>query len=438
MVLKSCLLVLMSVAVAGAAAKSSPVTFNKDVLPILQKNCQGCHRPGEAPPMSFLTYQETRPWAKSIREAVLEKRMPPWFADPHYGKFTNDRSLSKSEIDTLVAWVDSGAREGNPSHAPKPLEFTEGWSIGKPDVVLEMPNEFPIPASGIVNYQFILLPTDFKEDKWVERVEIRPSNRAVVHHIVSFVAEPGSRIAKGLKPGQAFAQPNSAPRGKLVDDGTGFVILDPEILCVYVPGTSGQSHKPGQAKLIKAGSSVLLQMHYTTNGQAGSDRTQIGFVFAKEPPTQRMQSMVLANSRFTIPPGAASHKVDARITLEEAVTISSFSPHMHVRGKGFEFRAVYPTGQSEILLSVPKYDFNWQLFYYLEKPVTLPKGTRLEITAYFDNSTANPGNPDPTTEVRWGDQSWEEMVAGFFDVSVDPRVDPKSLFMKKKPPSSSN
>jgi hypothetical protein len=426
------------VAVAGAAGKSTPVTFNKDVLPILQKNCQGCHRPGEAPPMSFLTYQETRPWAKSIREAVLEKRMPPWFADPHFGKFTNDRSLSQSDINTLVAWVDGGAREGNPSHAPKPLEFTDGWSIGKPDAVLEMPNEFTLPASGTVNYQFILLPTEFKEDKWVEKVEIRPSNRAVVHHIVSFITEPGSRITNGLKPGQPFPVPNSAPRGNPVDDGTGFVIVDPEILSVYVPGTSGQSYKPGHAKLIKAGSSVLLQMHYTTNGVTTADRSRIGFVFAKETPSQRVRSFAVANQRFKIPPGAPNHRVDARVTLEESIAISSFAPHMHARGKRFEFRAVSPSGESEILMRVPKYDFNWQLFYYLDKPVVLPKGTRLEVTAYFDNSVANPGNPDPGAEVRWGDQSWEEMVAGFFDITVDPSVDPKSPFIKKKPPSSSN
>jgi hypothetical protein len=200
-----------------------------------------------------------------------------------------------------------------------------------------------------------------------------------------------------------------------------------------VPGTSAQIYKPGQAKLIKAGSDIILQMHYTTNGEATRDRTGLGFIFAKEQPVERVVSAFVANKKFVIPAGAPSHRVEARVALDESVTLTSLFPHMHVRGKGFEYRAVYPDGRSEVLLRVPRYDFNWQLFYYLQKPIVLPKGTRLECTAYFDNSAGNAANPDPAAEVRWGDQSWEEMLAGFFDFSVDSRVDPKSLYGKRKP-----
>jgi len=298
---------------------------------------------------------------------------------------------------------------------------------------VEMAEDFQLPASGTIDYQFILIPSGFTEDKWIERVEIRPTNRAVVHHIVAFVREPGSKLLAAARPGRPLAAPNSSRQRRAPDDGVGEITWEPEILAVYVPGTSAQIYKPGQAKLIKAGSDIVLQMHYTTNGEATRDRTGLGFVFAKEQPVERVVSAFVANTKFVIPAGAPSHRVEARVAFDENVTLTSLFPHMHVRGKGFEYRAVYPDGRSEVLLSVPRYDFNWQLFYYLQKPIVLPKGTRLECTAYFDNSAGNAANPDPTTEVRWGDQSWEEMLAGFFDFSVDSRVDPKSLYGKRKP-----
>jgi hypothetical protein len=433
MVLRIGVTALAMLVVGAAAAPSSRVTFNKDVLPILQRNCQTCHRPGEAAPMPLLTYDQARPWAKAIREEVVSRRMPPWFADPDHGKFSNERTLSQSDINTLVAWVDGGAREGNPKDAPRPLQFAEGWSIGNPDAVVQMAEEFKLPASGTIDYQFILVPSEFTEDKWIERVEIRPTNRAVVHHIVAFVRDPGSKFLAAARPGRPLAAPNSSRQRRPPDDGVGEIIWEPEVLAVYVPGTSAQIYKPGQAKLIKAGSDIVLQMHYTTNGEATSDRTSIGFAFAKQQPVERVASAFVANTKFVIPAGASSHRVEARVTLDENVTLTTLFPHMHVRGKGFEYRAVYPDGRSEILLSVPRYDFNWQLFYHLQKPIVLPKGTRLECTAYFDNSAGNASNPDPAAEVRWGDQSWEEMLAGFFDFSVDPRVDPKSLYGKRKP-----
>ena len=422
---------------AIAATTAREVTFSKDVLPILQKRCQGCHRPGEVAPMSFLTYQDARPWAKAIREAVLLKRMPPWFADPaEHGKFTNEGSLAQAEIDTLVAWSDGGAREGAPKDAPKPIEFIDGWSIGKPDVVLEMPSEFQVPASGTIDYQYILVPTNFAEDKWVEKIELRPGNRKVVHHVVVFAREPGSPYFKVLKPGVPFPVPDSGKQKKREDTGEGVWWGAPgvEIVATYAPGAVPYQVRPGQARLIKAGSDLLLQMHYTANGKAAADRSRIGIVFAKEPPKERVKNMLVYNPFLRIPPGAPNHRVEARVTLEAPATLTSMFPHMHVRGKGFEYRAVYPTGESEVLLSVPRYDFNWQLTYYLEQPKLLPKGTRIECIAYFDNSPNNPANPDPAAEVFWGDQTWEEMLAGFLDLAFDPRMDPALLVPRARNP----
>ncbi len=416
---------------ALAAGVPREVTFHKDVVPILQKRCQGCHRPGEIGPMSFLGYQETRPWAKAIREAVLLKKMPPWFADPAHGKFENDRSLAPAEIETLAAWADGGAREGDPKDAPKPLEFVDGWTIGKPDAVIEMPNEFRVPASGTVDYQWVMVPTGFTEDQWVERIEVRPSNRAVVHHVVLFAREPGSPYLKRLQAGVFFPTPDSSKNKRKEDTGAGFFWTAPgtEIVSVYVPGGVAYQLKPGQARLIKAGSDLLFEVHYTANGKAGVDRMRVGMVFAKEPPKQRVKNMLILNTNLRIPPGAADHAVHARVTLGEGAEVLSLFPHMHFRGKAFEYRAVYPTGESEVLLDVPKYNFNWQLTYYLDKARPLPKGTQLECIARYDNSPNNPANPDPSAEVIWGDQTWEEMLAGFLDVAFDVGMDPSKLIV---------
>jgi hypothetical protein len=355
--------------------------------------------------------------------------MPPWFASSAHGTFENDRSLSAAEIQTLRDWADSGAPAGDRADAPKPLEFTDGWTIGKPDAVIEMPNDFEVPASGIIDYQFIAIPTGFTEDKWVETLEVRPGNRAVVHHVVVFAREPGSPYFKQLQHGVPSAAPNSGIRKRVEDRGEGFWSLQAgaEIICTYVPGGVPYRAKPGQARLIKAGSDLLFQMHYTTNGNATKDRTRIGMVFAKEPPKERVKNMLVLNPNLRIPAGAGNHRVDARVTLNAPATVNSFFPHMHVRGKAFEYRVVYPTGESEVLLEVPRYDFNWQLTYYLDKPRALPKGTRIECTAYYDNSPNNRYNPDSKSDVFWGDQTWEEMLAGFLDLAFDVKMDPASL-----------
>jgi hypothetical protein len=366
------------------------VTFHRDVLPILRNRCQGCHRPGEIGPMSLLTYQDARPWAKAIREAVLLKKMPPWFADPRFGKFSNDRSLTSPEVETLVAWVDGGAVAGDPKPAPKPRAFAPGWNIGVPNAIFEMPDEFHVPASGVLEYQYFAVPTGFTEDRWVERAEVRPGNRAVVHHAIVFVRGPSQDRWPGFR----------------------------QYLAGYAPGAVPQIWKPGQARLIPAGSTLVFQMHYTANGKPAADRTSIGLVLAKQPPEERIVAMTASNHWFSIPPGAADHRVDSSVVLDQPVSLVGMRAHMHLRGKSFEFRAVYPTGESEILLRIPRYSFNWQPYYYLEKPLPMPKGTRIECTAYYDNSPNNPRNPDPTAEVRWGEQSWEEMMIGWLDIGV--------------------
>jgi hypothetical protein len=417
-----------------ARAADTPVTFNKDVLPILQKNCQNCHRPGQIAPMSLLDYKSSRPWAKSIKEAVLTKKMPPWFADPHYGKFSNDRSLAKDEIDTLVSWVDGGVREGDPKDAPAPVAWVDGWSIGKPDAVFEMPHDFDVPAAGTIEYQYIVIPSGFTKDTWVQAAEARPGNRKLVHHIIAFVRPPGSKWLSEAKPGIPFVPEakKDDEKKKKKNDEEREDAATPELLIGFAPGLVPMTLPSTQAKLVKAGSDFVFQMHYTATGKAGTDRSRIGVIFAKETPKERVFTSNATNSKFVIPPGDPAFKVVSSITLQQSARLVDLMPHMHYRGKDFEYRAVYPTGEEQTLLSVPKYDFNWQLFYYLSDPIVLPKGTRIDCTAHFDNSPNNKYNPDPKAEVRWGDQTWEEMMIGWFDVAVDANRDPADVFREKK------
>ena len=406
-----------------AAAPNSQPTFYKDVLPVLQKNCQNCHRPGEAGPMSFLTYESTRPWAKAIKTAVATKKMPPWFADPRYGHFENDRTLSAAEVNTLISWVDTGATAGNPKDAPKPINFVEGWNIGKPDVVFEMPTAFHIPESGVIDYHYVILHTNFAEDKYVQFAESRPSDREHTHHIVTFVREPGSKWLQGAPIGVAFVPDrNSGGGGGSLGDSLGG----------YAPGTVPYVARPGQCILIKAGSDLVLQLHYMTNGKAGDDKGEVGLIFAKEKPTARLVMLSATTSKFAIPPNDPNYEVSAKVTLQRDSTLMSFFPHMHLRGKDMDMIATFPDGRKETLLSVPHYSFDWQLSYYLDKPLFLPKGTTMEAVAHFDNSVNNPSNPDPTKEVHFGEQGWEEMMFGFFIVAVPPEVTVMDLMRPQK------
>lgn len=427
MKLLSMLVCCFSVVASGATGS---VTFSKDVAPILQKNCQGCHRPGEAAPMSLRTYQEARPWARAMKQAVLAKKMPPWFADAQYGHFRNDRSLPQKDIDTLVSWVDAGAPEGDPKDLPQPLAFVDGWNIGQPDMVLEMPEPFQVPASGTIEYQYVVLPYKFTEDRWVQMAEVRPGNRAMVHHVIAYIRDGSSKWMRDKKPGELFV-PEADANGNRPS-------LNGDLLSGFAPGLPPSILEPGQGRLIKAGSDIVLQLHYTANGHAGEDRTKVGVIFCKQAPHERVMTLAASNSKFTIPPGDPNYQVDASFELGHDAKLSALLPHMHLRGKDFQYRLVYPSGETETILRVPHYDFGWQLWYQPVSDIVLPKGTQIAATAHFDNSVNNPHNPDSTKAVTWGDQSWEEMMIGFFDVTFPADLDPKQLFPEKKkaPPTT--
>jgi mono/diheme cytochrome c family protein len=418
---------LLAVAAASAVNAATAPTFTKDVAPILQKNCQVCHRPGEAGPFSMLTYEQTRPWAAAMKEAVVTRKMPPWFADPHYGKFTNANALTQSEIDTIAAWADAKAPKGDPKDLPAPVNFVEGWQIGQPDLIFQLPQPFDIPASGVIDYQHIIVPSGFTQDTWVQAAEVRPTDRAVVHHIIAFVREPKSNWFKGQKPGVFFL----APQVKTTEEPDTSA-LPSDFLVGYAPGQPAEILRPGQAKLIKAGSDFVFQVHYTPNGKATRDQTRLGIVLAKQPPQERVLTLSATNGTFKIPPGDPDYRVDATFEINTDVKLSGLHPHMHGRGKDFEYRVVYPTGEKQTLLSVPHYNWHWQNWYTLDQPILLPKGTKIECTAHFDNSPNNPDNADPTREVPWGEQSWDEMMVGFFNLVFDAKMPVQDLFGDKK------
>lgn len=423
----------------GAAVFGQSVTFSKDVLPVLQKRCQECHRSGEIGPMPLMTYAEARPWAKAIKEAVLARRMPPWSADAHFGKFANDRSLTQKEIETLVAWADGGAAQGDRKDEPAARSFTDGWQIGKPDLVLDTGVDFEVPARGTVEYVHFVVPTGFTEDKWIKDVEVRPGNRGLVHHVVLYARPKGSRFVAAAQPGVGFIDPGAGqvpPSRPPQNDRANLYGINGgvyEMVGVYVPGGVPYRTLPGQARLIPAGADLVFQMHYTTNGTAAKDRTKVGINFAKEPPQHRVVNTFLMNQSLRIPPGEGNHRVDAKFTLLQDSTLLSLFPHMHLRGKAFEYTATFPNGETRTLLKVPQYDFNWQMTYELAEPIRLPAGTQLTATAFYDNSVNNKYNPDPAKEVFWGDQSWEEMLAGFVDLAIPAAMNPVDLTRPRAP-----
>ncbi len=404
-------------------------TFHSDVLPILQAKCQSCHRPEEAGPMSLLTYEDARTWAPMIREMIVSERMPPWFSADPPGTFANENRLTSAERRTLLEWVEAETPEGDPSLAPPPREFAEGWAIQEPDHVVELPEAFPVPAEGVIEYQQILIPTGFEEDKWVQSIEVRPTDRAVVHHVQVFVHDFGGDHS-GHEHGEF--QPSVLDTDLLPeeDDGIGIVAAAgaSEQVCVYVPGGSPCVLEDGQARFIPAGADLALILHYQSVGRPVEDRTRIGFRFAEEPPAKRVRNFFLANQGFSIPPGASDVRVTARTTLARPATLIALMPHMHFRGTAFRFRLQYPDGRDEVALDVPHYDPDWQLTYFLAEPRELPAGTTIEAIGTFDNSANNPRNPDPTVEVRWGHQAWDEMHTGFFDLAVPADEDPVDLF----------
>ena len=401
--------VLILTAIPSARTNSAAIpTFSKEVAPILFKNCAACHRPGDIAPMSLLTYESARPWAKSIREQVAAGNMPPWHASQPHGVFSNDRRLNEKDKDTLIRWADGGAPKGDPQDLPPAPKFAEGWEIGTPDAVISMPKEFEVAESGTIAYQFFEAPTNFTEDKWVQAIEVRPGARSVVHHVLVFCREPGARR------GPAFTQVEPKIPGVAAQRE-----LPGSLIATMAPGTNAMIYKPGTAMRIKAGATFAFQVHYTANGTAARDRTSVGLIFAKRPPQQEIRNSAFVNPLFVIPPGADNQQVDSAIQFTEDSHIWALFPHTHLRGKSWEYRLVYPDGRAEVVLSVPKYDFNWQTYYLFSKPIAVPKGTRLEATARYDNSVANKWNPDPKATVRWGPQTWEEMQYSGITYSVD-------------------
>lgn len=413
----------------GAASQggSGAPTFYRDLLPILQQRCQSCHRPGEIAPFPLVTYGETRQWAGEIQDAVRQGTMPPWFADPRFGHFSNDPSLTPQQVATLSSWADAKAPAGNPHDAPPPMHWAEGWNIPKPDVVIEMPRPVALPAKGDVEYTYEIVPTGFTEDKWVQMSEVRPSSREHVHHAVIYIRPPDSKWLRSAPMGVAFTA--SSLGNKQLSHEAHWT--DSDMLLVYAPGSSPDQWPDGMAKFIPRGSDLVFQMHYATNGHSARDRCSVGMVFARKPPKQRVLTLQLTNDHFGIPPNDPDYRAEAHGTLPNDATLLSFFPHMHLRGKRFEYNLIRPDGGIiETLLQV-HWDFYWQLSYRLAEPRFLKAGTELQAVGWYDNSKGNPHNPDPNRTVTWGDQTYEEMMVGFFDIAVPTSMDKRQYFIRQ-------
>jgi hypothetical protein len=417
-----------------AARDPSPnsVTFFRDVLPVLQNHCQVCHRAQGIASTPFETYQQTRPFADVIRQRTQDRSMPPWFADPGIGHFSNDPSLNTKELATLAAWAKENAQAGDPHDAPTPISWSTGWSIPQPDLVLKMPQPVALPASGDIEYTYEIVPTNFKEDRWVQMSEILPSQRANVHHAVVYVRPPDSKWLGHAPIGKPFTASSLSDE----EDRRGAHWTDSDILLVYAPGSSPDMWPATMAKSVPAGSDLVFQIHYTARGHAVADQSSIGLIFSKSPPQQRVITLQLTNDHFVIPPGVPDYRVEARGTLPNDATLLSFFPHMHLRGKRFEYNIVHGNSKSaspgmtfEPLLRV-NYHFHWQMSYRLAEPRLLRAGTELQAVAWFDNSKENPHNPNPDVAVHWGEQTYDEMMVGFFDVAVDAKLDKKSYFIR--------
>ena len=381
--------------------------------------------------MPLETYEQVRPYAKAIQEQTLARKMPPWFADTRCGPFANNPSLTPQQIEIFSAWADAHAPAGDRREAPPAVTWAAGWNIGTPDEVFAMPKAVPIPAAGDVAYTYVIIPTHFKEDRWVRMSEIRPSNRAVVHHAVLYVREPSSSWLQGAPIGVPFTA-DDLTDDKLKRDA---MWTSSDILLVYAPGSSPDKWPDGFAKFVPAGSDLVLQMHYTSPNKAGrgkptQDQTSVGLRFSKDPPKKRVLTLQLTNDRFLIPPGDPDHRVEVHGSLPNDALLLSFFPHMHLRGKSFEYNVMEPGEGSRTVLNVPHYDFYWQLSYRLKNPLPLKAGTVLQAVATFDNSKNNPHNPDPDSAVTWGDQTWAEMMVGFFDVAVDPSIGKAQFFLR--------
>ena len=408
--------VISGVAGQSPAAVRDVPTFSKDVAPIIYKNCATCHRAGDMAPMSLLTYKDARPWAKSIAEEVEAGHMPPWHAEAPRGTFLGERRLSDDDRGTLLKWALNGAPEGDPKDLPPPPTFTEGWLVGKPDAVFEMAEPYAVPAQGTINYEYFYVPTDFKEPKWIQAVEVRPGDRTVVHHVLAYYrAAPDQQRTPLLNPSHPAGPPPS-PSGTHPPQQLPF---GRRLIGSYAPGTNPQVFAPGTALRLEAGGIIELQIHYTATGTAASDRTKIGFVFSKDEKPREVLASAFLNPTFVIPAGKADVRVESDVTFLQDATLWGLFPHTHQRGKRWRYALELPDGSRRTVLDIPRYDFNWQTYYMFKSPLQVPAGAKLVATAWFDNSAANKSNPDPKMDVRWGDQVWEEMH--YTGIMVSPR-----------------
>ncbi|MFO0944641.1 MAG: redoxin domain-containing protein [Planctomycetota bacterium] len=394
------------------ATMNADVTYSKQIARIFQDRCVECHRKGEIGPFALTEYSEVAGWADMIDEVVQEKRMPPWHASDAHKKFKNDRSLTDQEKGLIHQWVAAGAPEGDPKDLPEPKTFVEGWSLPRnPDLILDVQQvPFEVPAEGVVDYKQFIVDPGFTEDKWITASQILPGAPEVVHHVLCFVMSP-----------------NQSQRGFLDGNGLGF-------LSAYVPGYRPTPLPKGMAKFVPKGSKLRFQMHYTPNGRAQKDLSKIAFVFADPSElTEMVQTVSAANPGLNIPPHASDYsRVAIASAYRSPVRLLALSPHMHLRGKSFLYELVYPDGKTEKILDVPRYDFNWQTNYELAEPLDVPPGAKVRCVAHWDNSSDNPANPDPSANVTWGDQSWDEMMLGFFDVAV--KIDREQLAKEKVAP----
>ena len=386
-------------------------TFTKDVAPILYANCTSCHRPGEIAPMSLMTYEEARPWAKSIRDEVTEGTMPPWHADAPKGTFHNERVLTAEEKDILTKWANGGAPKGDPKDMPATPTYADGWVLGKPDAVFEMEQPYKLPADGTIEYEYFYIPTNFTDAKWVKSIEVRPGNREVVHHVlVYYRANPDMQRTPVIRPNAQISRtPPQKPVGVSLNPPKIQGLPPRRLLATYAPGTSFQLAPEGTAFRLEPGGIIELQMHYTTKGEAASDRTKIGFIFAKDAAAKEVRPGQFINGSFTLPAGADNVEVKADVEFLQDTTIWGIFPHTHLRGKKWDYKMVMPDGTEKTILSVPNYDFNWQTYYMFKEPLQVPKGAKIVSTAWYDNSAKNKANPDAKVDVKWGDQTWEEM-----------------------------
>jgi peroxiredoxin len=376
-------------------AAHGEVTYCKDVAPLVQRHCQVCHRTGQIAPFPLTTYDETIAWADTIREVVRQGRMPPWHADAPPGRFANDPRLTAREKQLLDDWIANGCPEGDAADLPPPAAFPEEWAIGQPDQVIPIPEPFTVPASGVIEYQMIEVDPGFRHDRWIQAAEVRPGNRSVVHHCSVFLKPPGTK--------------NLVARGEL---GSFY-------LAGWTPGTPPWVFPEGMAKLVPAGWHFLFVLHYTPNGSVQTDRTSLGLTFA-DPKAVRKEvaTNLQLDLDLCIPPHAAEHRVEHEARMEHDVLLLAMFPHVHLRGKSFRYEAAYADGTTEVLLNVPRWDFNWQNRYILAEPKRLPAGTLLRCTAVYDNSAGNPVNPDPNATVHTGPQSWDEMFNGYYELAL--------------------